>query len=86
VLSFAFVLWIVIVAGWTALAGRLLAPRLPVVLVLEVLMGLFVALVQMANTRLAMAVIPVMGRNHFFALYSVLGSVCLGLAPIGWGC
>ncbi|MDB6110959.1 MAG: Major Facilitator Superfamily protein, partial [Pedosphaera sp.] len=42
-------------------------------------------LVQMANTRLAMAVIPVMGRNHFFALYSVLGSVCLGLAPIGWG-
>ncbi len=39
----------------------------------------------MANTRLAMAVIPVMGRNHFFAIYSVVGNVTLGLAPIGWG-
>jgi len=39
----------------------------------------------MSNTRLAMVVIPVMGRNHFFALYSVIGNVALGLAPIGWG-
>ncbi len=48
-------------------------------------MGLLAALVQMSNTRLAMAVIPVMGRNHFFAIYSVLGNVTLGLAPVGWG-
>ena len=33
----------------------------------------------MANTRLAMAVIPVMGRNHFFAIYSVVGNVTLGM-------
>src|SRR5512137_1033129 len=39
----------------------------------------------MSNTRLAMVVIPPMGRNHFFAIYSVLGNVTLGLAPIGWG-
>jgi MFS-type transporter involved in bile tolerance (Atg22 family) len=32
-----------------------------------------------------MAVIPTLGRNHFFALYSVLGSVALGLSPILWG-
>jgi MFS-type transporter involved in bile tolerance (Atg22 family) len=32
-----------------------------------------------------MAVIPAMGRNHFFALYSVLGSLTLGLSPILWG-
>src|SRR5262245_58544527 len=32
-----------------------------------------------------MAVIPEMGRNHFFAIYSVVGNVTLGLAPIGWG-
>jgi uncharacterized membrane protein len=48
-------------------------------------MGLLAALVQMANTRLAMVVIPVMGRHHFFAIYSVVGNVILGLAPIGWG-
>jgi len=49
------------------------------------LMGLFASLVQMSNTRLVMAIIPVMGRNHFFAIYSVLGSLAMGLAPIGWG-
>jgi MFS family permease len=48
-------------------------------------MGLLAALVQMANTRLAMAVIPVMGRNHFFAMYSVVFNVTLGLAPVMWG-
>jgi len=26
-----------------------------------------------------------MGRNHFFAIYSVVNNVTLGLAPIGWG-
>ena len=26
-----------------------------------------------------------MVEKHFFALYSVLGNVTLGLAPIGWG-
>jgi hypothetical protein len=26
-----------------------------------------------------------MGRNHFFAIYSTIGNVTLGLAPIGWG-
>jgi hypothetical protein len=48
-------------------------------------MGLSAALISMATTRLAMAVIPAMGRNHFFALYSVLGSLTLGLSPILWG-
>ena len=85
VLNFSFALWLVILLGWTLLAGQVLAARLPVLLGLHVLMGLFASLVQMSNTRLVMAIIPVMGRSHFFALYSVLGSLALGLAPIGWG-
>jgi len=32
-----------------------------------------------------MAVVPAMGRNHFFAIYSVVANVALGLAPIAWG-
>jgi len=48
-------------------------------------MGLFAALVTMSNTRLAMAIVPVMGRNHFFAIFSVFGNLSLGLAPILWG-
>jgi MFS family permease len=39
----------------------------------------------MATTRLAMAVIPEMGRAHFFALFSVVGSLTQGLSPIFWG-
>jgi MFS family permease len=66
-------------------AGKLWAPWLPLVLALQFLMGLFAALVQMSNTRLAMAIVPVMGRNHFFAIFSVVGSLTLGLAPILWG-
>jgi MFS family permease len=85
VLSVALMMWIVILLGWMALAGRVFAPGIGIVLALQVLMGLFVALVSMSNTRLAMVVIPKMGRNHFFAIYSVVGSVSLGLAPIGWG-
>jgi MFS family permease len=48
-------------------------------------MGLFAALVSMANVRLVMAVVPVMGRDHFFAMFSVLTNVMLGLSPILWG-
>lgn len=85
VLTFCFAAWVAVLAGWTAIFGGVFSIRLTLVLLLEFLMGLLAALVQMANTRLAMAVIPVMGRNHFFAIYSVIGNVTLGLAPIAWG-
>lgn len=85
VLGFSCAAWIAVMAGWMALAGAVFPPRLAIVLTLQFLMGLLAALVNMSNTRLAMAVIPVMGRNHFFAMYSVLSNVTLGLAPIGWG-
>jgi hypothetical protein len=32
-----------------------------------------------------MDTMPVMGRNHFFSLFTVFSSLSLGLAPIGWG-
>src|SRR5215469_15150521 len=85
VLTFCFVLWVALLAGWVAFSGGAVPAKMTLVWVLEFLMGLLAALVQMANTRLAMAIIPVMGRNHFFAIYSVVGNVTLGLAPIGWG-
>jgi MFS family permease len=85
VLTFSLLTWLGLIGGWGLLAGGGLSVRLSVILGLQFLMGLAAALVQMANTRLAMAVIPVMGRNHFFALYSVLGSLAMGLSPILWG-
>lgn len=85
VLGFALTAWLAVIAGWSALAGNVVSATLAGVVILQFFMGLLAALVQMANTRLAMAVIPPMGRNHFFALYSVISNLVLGLAPIGWG-
>jgi MFS family permease len=85
VLTFSFAAWFVVLGGWLLLAGGALPLRLSLLLVLQYLMGLLAALVQMSNTRLAMAVIPTMGRTHFFAIYSVVNNVTLGLAPVGWG-
>lgn len=85
VLAFSFLLWLGILGGWALVAGKALGVGLALILGLQFVTGLFAALVQMANTRLAMAVIPVMGRNHFFAIYSVAGNLALGLAPVLWG-
>ena len=85
VLAVCFIAWAWVMAGWVGISGGAVSASVPLVLLLQLLMGLLAAIVQMANTRLAMAVIPVMGRNHFFAIYSVVGNVTLGMAPIGWG-
>lgn len=85
VLILSFLGWGVIGLGWALVAGRVLAPSVSLVITLQALMGLFAALVSMAYTRLAMAIIPTMGRSHFFAIYSVVLNVTLGVAPILWG-
>jgi MFS family permease len=85
VLMFCMAAWLVIVAGWFALAGHVLHATMPILVTLLFLMGLTTALANMANVRLAMAIIPVMGRDHFFALFSVVGSLAMGVSPILWG-
>jgi MFS family permease len=85
ILSLSLGVWFAILAVWIFLAGGVLSAHLPLIIVLQFFMGLFAALVGMATNRLAMAIIPAMGRNHFFVLYSVFANVALGLAPIAWG-
>jgi hypothetical protein len=85
VLVFSFFMWAVVTAGWGAMAGEVYDPGVWPVLGLQFLTGLFTALVSIANLRLAMAIIPEMGRGHFFALFTVLTSLALGLSPILWG-
>jgi MFS family permease len=85
ILTFSYSSWALVLIGWLTLSGNLLPVRISLVLVLQFAMGLLAAVAQMSHTRLAMAVIPVMGRNHFFAIYSVMANVTLGMAPIGWG-
>lgn len=85
VMLFALAGWFVILLGWVLMAAHVLPVRLELMLALHFLMGLCGALFGMAMTRLAMAIVPVMGRSHFFALYSVLGSLSLGISPVLWG-
>ena len=85
VVTFALLGWLWILAGWFLLSAKVIEPRFPIIMTLQFLMGLGAASLGMANTRLAMATIPPMGRTHFFALFSVVGNLTLGLAPILWG-
>ena len=85
VLGAAFAGWLAVMAGWVTLAGGVFTASLLNVLVLQFLMGLLAAMVNMANVRLVMVIVPAQGRNHFFAIYSVVNNLALGLAPIGWG-
>lgn len=85
VLIFSMLAWICILIGWICLAGKLIPPQLGVLIALQFLMGLGASLVTLSNTRLAMAVVPPLGRSHFFALFSVVANLTLGLSPILWG-
>jgi MFS family permease len=85
VLTFCLAIWIAILLGWIGFAGKLVTPRFPLVLMLHLAMGFAFALVNMNQTRLAMVIAPVMGRSHFFALFTVLGNLALGISPIFWG-
>ncbi|MHB8519128.1 MAG: MFS transporter [Limisphaerales bacterium] len=85
VLTFSFLTWIGILAAWTFVAGHVIGLGVPLIVGLQLLMGLVSALVNMANLRLAMTIIPVMGRSHFFALFSVVGNLTQGVAPVLWG-
>ena len=85
VLTFSFAVWLAVLAGWVCLSGEVLRLTFPLLVLLQLCMGLLAALIQMSNTRLAMAIIPPMGRSHFFAIYSVVNNVTLGVAPVVWG-
>ena len=85
VMVFSSILWVMIIAVWLLLAGKYLAPEPVMILGLQFCMGLAASVFNMSNIRLAMVVTPQMGRNHFFALYSVVANLSLGLSPILWG-
>jgi MFS family permease len=70
---------------WSALAAGLLPVNLLTIFAAQFTAGLGGALFNLANTRLVMSTVPVTGRSHFFALFSVITSLTLGLMPIVWG-
>ena len=71
--------------GWGCVAAHLLSFNWKTILLQQTTAGIGLALYNSAHMRLLMGTVPVMGRSHFFALFSVAASLVAGLAPLGWG-
>jgi len=79
------IVWIFLLGLWTTVAGGVLAPRAPLVIALMLVLGLGSSMVNLSNIRLVMLSVPDEGRSHYFAIFSVVNSLGLGLAPVLWG-
>ncbi len=84
-LAAALVLLVGVITGWTLLAGEVFEARFWLVGLLNLAGGVSGALFNLANTRIIMGSMPEMGRNHFFALFTVATSLGLGGSPVTWG-
>jgi MFS family permease len=72
-------------SGWAAVAAGII-PFNTLVLCIQIFTsGMGTALWNLANVRIAMGIVPQMGRPHFLALYSVSSNLTIGLVPLLWG-
>ena len=85
VISLCLLGWVVLCVGWFAFSAEASPISWWGILILELGMGFAFTLVNMNNTRLAMALAPEMGRSHYFVIYSVVANLSMGLSPIVWG-
>jgi MFS family permease len=85
ILRIALVCYFWAVICWLLISSELLTTTPLMVVLIYLILGVAGGLFGIANTRIAMDTMPLMGRNHFFALFTVFTSISLGLAPICWG-
>ena len=85
VMAGALGLFSAVILGWFFVAAGVLPCTMPVIAALNFASGVAGANFNLANVRIVMATMPEMGRNHFFALFTVITSLGLGAAPIVWG-
>jgi MFS family permease len=69
-------------AGWAAIGAHLVRFNTLTLAWQCMTSGIGGALWNLANVRMVIGIIPVMGRAHFLALYSVIFNVTFGLAPL----
>ena len=79
-LAFALVLGI-----WFLMSAGVITPSWWLVLLLNVSGGAAMATFGMANGHLWMSVVPESGKNHYFALSTVIVSLVAGVVPMLWG-
>lgn len=85
VLFVAVALFGLVILGWFGMASGFLPTSYTLIGVLNFLAGIAGSNFHLANVRISMAIMPEMGRNHFFALFTVISSLGLGAAPVLWG-
>lgn len=85
VMRVAIAIFAACIALWFLLASGVVPFQFAIVAGLNFAAGIASAGFNLANVRIAMATMPEMGRNHFFALFTVITSLGLGAAPVLWG-
>jgi MFS family permease len=85
ILKFTMALLGLMCVLWCLIAGNVFKVNQAFALSLLFILGLGGTLFIAAQYRLAMVTIPKMGRSHFFALFSVVLNVLLGISPLAWG-
>jgi MFS family permease len=78
-------IWAGVLMVWIGMSGGKLPVHFWTVCGAYLVMGFAFAIFYMSLTKLVMATVPEMGKSHFFALYSVVGSLAVGVFPILWG-
>jgi len=84
-LSVSMIILCIIFLSWSLIAAEVLPPSLLLINTLYLTGGIAGAGIGVAQTRLMMSTMPEIGRTHFFAFFSVITSLGLGFAPVGWG-
>ncbi len=84
-LLLATAVFFLVIVGWFFLSSGILPAAFLVVALLNIAAGAASASFNLANVRIIMATMPEMGRNHFFALFTVITSLGLGASPVVWG-
>ena len=70
---------------WAGAAAGVIPGTWGVIILQSVISGLAGALWNLANVRIVIGLVPVMGRAHFLALYSVISNLTVAVIPLLWG-
>ena len=70
---------------WALFSSGMVPALFPLLCALYLASGIAGATFAVAQSRLIMKTMPVMGRSHFFAFFSVISNIWLGVAPVFWG-
>ena len=74
-----------VLALWFLMSAGLISADWRMVLFLNLSGGMAMSAFNLANGHLWMAVVPSEGKNHYFAIATVITSLFLGIVPILWG-